>query len=173
MNTKRVSVCSILGLGCLLLTQLSCSAQQKKPVPNKQLVAQSQLPQQKAQPTQKETPAPKPTASTRQVTFKNDITKPMLAYTYLFIKYSPSLLTVSVNGQQIDPGQEKTITVTDNKIMVQYHFEFSTHRSGTRTIEYTVDKTATKTSFTFNWKKKIRIAIDGATPVGNQEKIVA
>jgi hypothetical protein len=154
-----MSVCGVLGLSCFLITQSSCLAESHKPQPNKQ-PSQKQLPQ-------------KVVTGTRQVTFKNGITKPMLAYSYLFIKYSPSRFTVSINGQQIDPGQEKAITVTHNKITVQYAFEFGTHRSGTRSAEYSVDENTTTAAFTFGWKKTIRIAIDGTTPISEKELVVA
>ncbi len=171
MNAKKVKVCSVLGLACVLLTQPSCATQPQQLHQKKQPIY-NQLPQPKALPAPKEIPANKPVANTRQITIKNNITTGMLAYTYLFIKYSPSIFTVSVNGQQIEPGQEKTITVTDNKIKVQYHFEFSVHRSGTRSAEYSVAKTPQVASLTFGWKKKIRISIDGTTPISAEEVMV-
>lgn len=161
MKTSTGSICKLLMIGCILITQPACSQQ------TKQIKKAPQAPAATQKVAQHKTP------QTTQLTIKNNITPSMLAYTYLFIKYTPSLFTVKINGQLIEPGQEKTITVTDNKITVQYYFEFSTHRSGKREAEYTIKDTHKPASLTFNWKKKVRISIDGAQPAWTEDRTVA
>lgn len=164
MNANRISVYSFIGLCCLLLTQPACAVKHRTLTDGHQkAIPHNLLPQ----------PAQKSIAQTRNITFSNKITPPMLVYTYLFIKYSPSRFNVTINGETIEPGQEKTIKVTNNTIKVQYYFEFGSHRSGTRAIEYSVAQTPATASLTFAWKKKIRITIDGATPLSAVELVVA
>jgi hypothetical protein len=154
MNARNHCVCKMLLLNAILITQQS--------------FARTIQPQEV--PTQ-----PRPHMQTHKTTlinFKNDITKKMTEYRYMFFTYKPDVLTVTINGESVEPGQSKAIAITDNKVNIRYHFQFGSHRSGIRAAEYEINKTDKPQSLRFNWKNKNRISLSGATCLSPEDIVV-
>ncbi len=105
------------------------------------------------------------TSLARTIKVKNNITDKDKKYKFMFTKYTPSKFSIKVNGLPIEQGKEKNITIKQDKFKVRYDFEFGKHRSGANIVEFSLPKKIDSISITFNWKKKWRILIEGATPL--------
>jgi len=101
-------------------------------------------------------------AHAQSIVVKNAITKKMRGYKYLFSRYQPVKFTIKANGTTIEPGKEKTISISDGKLKVSYYFEFANGRKGTRIVTLSIPKDMEVATIEFDWKKKWRILIDGA-----------
>lgn len=108
-------------------------------------------------------------AGSRQITVENAITEKMTKYRHIFGRYKPSNFAISVNGKKIDLGKKKEIVISDNKMKVRYDYEFGTHKTGAKIVEFSVPDTIKVATITFNWKKKWRILIKGAKPLSVEE----
>ena len=108
-------------------------------------------------------------AGSRQITVKNDITVKMTKYRHIFGRYKPTNFAISVNGEKIDLGQEKKVTISNNKIKVRYDYQFGKHKTGAKVVEFSIPNTMQTATITFNWKKEWRILIKGATPLSVKE----
>ena len=108
-------------------------------------------------------------AGSRKITIKNDITEKMTKYRHILGRYKPTNFAISINGQKVDLGQEKTVTISDNKLKVRYDYQFGSHKTGAKVVEFLVPENMKFATITFNWKKKWRILINRATPLSVEE----
>ncbi len=108
-------------------------------------------------------------AKSREITVKNSITEKMTKYRHLFGRYKPSHFAISVNGEKIDLGKKKAISISNNKMKVRYDYEFGKHKTGAKVVEFSVPETLKVATIKFAWKKKWRVLIKGATPLSVKE----
>lgn len=105
----------------------------------------------------------------RNIKVKNSITDGMKSYKYLFMKIKPTAFSLSVNNVPIEQHEDKAVPILDNKLNVEYKFEFQNGRKGTRQVEFIVPEKLNKLNILFNWKTKWRVQIKGAEPQSIKE----
>lgn len=103
----------------------------------------------------------KTNAQTRTISVHNGITKKMLTYKYLFMKYKPSSLSILVNGQELEQDVTQNITLVNNQLTIELAWEFlNGKRTGARTIIFEILPGVDTIELTFNWKEKQKVLID-------------
>ncbi|BDC35038.1 hypothetical protein Noda2021_09960 [Candidatus Dependentiae bacterium Noda2021] len=99
----------------------------------------------------------------KSLTVHNKITKEMLGYKYIIMNY-PSYFSIKVNDVLIPAGQSQNIVVTNNRVSVQYEYEFGKRRKGSKVIEFTLPATIKNTDLTFSWNDDWRVKLSNGTP---------
>ena len=98
------------------------------------------------------------------VTVTNDITKKMITYTHLFVPYTPTTFTLTVNGKTLEQGDHAAIAVPDNTIEVVYYADFlNGYRKNSQSFTFALKPGTKKVSITFNWHKDPNVLINNAT----------
>lgn len=97
------------------------------------------------------------------VTVKNNITKKMITYTYMFVPYTPTLFTLTVNGKEMQLGEKAAITAPNGRLEIVYYAEFKNgYRKTSKKFVFHVKSNKKPVSLTFNWHKDQTVLADNA-----------
>ena len=94
---------------------------------------------------------------TQKVEVTNGITEKMTGYKHFFGTFKPDTFSITVNKQPMKLGETKTFHLPDGKLNVRYDFEYEGHRKGAKIVTFEVPKDMISLSFTFDWKKKLKL----------------
>jgi len=101
----------------------------------------------------------------RTVLVSNEITKDMITYKKHWTgNYTPSKFILMVNGQELKQEAATPIKVTDDKLCVNFEYEFKVlgkvHRAGGRKFEYILPKDIEKVCSTFSWDAPANLVLN-------------
>ena len=104
-------------------------------------------------------PAPKK----REITIINHITRDMTAKRYLGFDYYPDSFSICINKEQLKDNEERKIAIQDNKLLIEYNYNFRNgYRKGTRIVEFEVPEAHQQCTLTFSWEQNSHVLIDNA-----------
>ncbi len=88
----------------------------------------------------------------------------MISYNKCFVSYTPNF-ALTVNDQILRPGRDQLITITDNKLVVTYSYNFlNGYKKGKRSVEFKINPNQDLYEITFSWHNDWRVIIPQATP---------
>ncbi len=100
----------------------------------------------------------------KTITVKNEITTEMLSYKHWSGTHKPTF-KLSVNGKEIEQGNQEKITVQDNQLDIRYDYSFANgFRTGATIVSCQLDKNADAVDITFSWQDEWRIKTKQAQP---------
>ncbi len=114
---------------------------------------------------------PQKKSTQRTIEIKNGITQDMITYHHWTGKHTPEF-TISLNGKEIKSDQKAEIPVTDDKLTVNYTFNFAKgYYKDSKKVEISVPEGKTFL-MQFSWKQTPNIIInkDEATPTQTSTK---
>jgi hypothetical protein len=113
----------------------------------------------------------KPKKQKRTVTIKNNISEEEVSYKHWTGKYKPTTFVISVNGQHIEPGQEKEVAInSDEELKVRYDYSFANgYKTGAKEVAFDINETTKKADISFSWDDEWRIQIENGIPKSVEE----
>lgn len=158
MNYTRVMIAAMM---CMAIGGMN--AKKRLPVPKKP-VARIAVATPPAVSVAQVAPQPR-------VTVINNITPEMTTYPHWTKDYTPTTFEISVNGETLNPLEQKEIVVKDNApLKVSYKYSFlNGYRTGEKEESFTVSPDITEPiSLEFSWKSSPEhVSLKRITPVNH------
>lgn len=113
-----------------------------------------------------------PSGQERTITINPEITSKKLSYKYGFISYSPTDLSLTINGKEIIVNNTDPITikVDGNSIITTCcEYKFIAGYEGKKTAKWKVKPETTELTASFSWKTPEKILLEGAELISVEE----